>query len=107
MHHQKIVEKFEERRYFIACDALEKVDALIERFGMTLGLSEEKPLADLKRIVKEARQPVLITLDNLETPWEAKGGRDEVERFLTDLSSIPLVSVVATLRGAERPAAVP
>jgi hypothetical protein len=106
IHGEKLVKKFGQRRYFIACDALEKLDALIERFGMTLGLNEQDPLLDLTRIAKEICEPILITLDNLETLWESIDNRTGIERFLSDLALIPLVSVIVTVRGAERPAGV-
>jgi hypothetical protein len=106
MHHESIVKKYEQRRYFVACDAISTVGALNERFGQILGLGEKKPLVSLRRLAEEVHQPILVTLDNFETPWEAKDGRAEVESFLSDLASIPLVSVIVTLRGAERPAGV-
>jgi tetratricopeptide (TPR) repeat protein len=106
MHHESVVRKFEQRRYFIACDVIEKVDALNERFGVILGLNEKKPLHDLRRLLEELHQPILITLDNFETPWEDKDNRAAIEGFLSDLTSIPLISVIITLRGAERPAGV-
>ena len=46
-------------------------------------------------------------LDNLETAWEPKNNQQAVEEILLQLTDIPGLSLVVTLRGAERPSGVP
>ena len=55
-------------------------------------------LADL------ARAPAVIAIDNAETPWEAD--MLAVEEFLSLLSGVPGLALIASLRGVERPAGV-
>ncbi len=45
----------------------------------------------------------MLILDNFETPWEPLASRDEVETLLAQLTDIPNLTLVVTLRGAERP----
>ncbi|KAJ7626073.1 hypothetical protein FB45DRAFT_750593, partial [Roridomyces roridus] len=48
-------------------------------------------------------KPVLLVLDNLETPWEPTTSRTKVEDFLALLAGIDHVSLIITMRGAQRP----
>ncbi|KAJ7732199.1 hypothetical protein B0H14DRAFT_2997857, partial [Mycena olivaceomarginata] len=48
----------------------------------------------------------LLVLDNLETVWEEVESRAEVEELLSLLSEVPTLSLLITMRGAERPAKV-
>lgn len=45
----------------------------------------------------------ILVLDNLETPWEPLEGRGDVEELLSHLADIDSLTLVVTLRGAERP----
>ena len=49
----------------------------------------------------------LLILDNLETPWESKDTQQAVEELLLQLTNIVGLSLVVTLRGAERPSGIP
>jgi len=43
--------------------------------------------------------PRVILLDNFETPWnQLEGDQHNVERILRSLSSIPLLSILLTMR---------
>lgn len=45
----------------------------------------------------------IIVLDNFESPWEPLETRAEVEDFLSALSGIDQMTLIVTLRGAQRP----
>ncbi|KAJ7743777.1 hypothetical protein B0H16DRAFT_1322450, partial [Mycena metata] len=47
--------------------------------------------------------PSILVLDNLETPWEPLGSRNDVEELLSHLTDILHLSLIITLRGSERP----
>lgn len=55
----------------------------------------------------ELKRKILLMLDNFETPWEPSASRKAVEDFLGKLADIPNISIILTLRGAERPYGVP
>ncbi|KAJ7783997.1 hypothetical protein DFH07DRAFT_997497 [Mycena maculata] len=48
----------------------------------------------------------LLVLDNLETLWDSAETRGDVENFLSDLTDIPQLALIITMRGAERPARI-
>jgi tetratricopeptide (TPR) repeat protein len=104
MHHPSVKAKYQSRRYFIACDAADTVDALNDLLAERLHLSPKRAIAHLSSIVKSSGGiPFLITLDNFETPWEKLGGRQPVENLLSELTDIPNLSLIVTLRGADKP----
>ncbi|KAF8074034.1 hypothetical protein FPV67DRAFT_1666763 [Lyophyllum atratum] len=46
---------------------------------------------------------LVLLLDNFETPWSIDGGRAEVEQILRDISRIPRISFLVTMRSATPP----
>ncbi len=79
---------------------------MFDRFANILGVNGKQPLASLRKRAAKINLPVLITFDNFETPWEPTENRERLESFLAELLLIPQVSVIVTLRGAERPSGV-
>ncbi|KAJ7635272.1 hypothetical protein FB45DRAFT_1057142 [Roridomyces roridus] len=51
-------------------------------------------------------KPVLLVLDNMETPWEPRESRGKVEELLALLSDLQHLALIVTMRGAQRPAKV-
>ncbi|KAJ7600388.1 hypothetical protein C8J56DRAFT_813176 [Mycena floridula] len=47
--------------------------------------------------------PILLILDNFETPWNANNARSEVMRILQDIEQIPHVALLVTMRGSHAP----
>ncbi|KAJ7806898.1 hypothetical protein B0H14DRAFT_3767378 [Mycena olivaceomarginata] len=47
-----------------------------------------------------------LVLDNLETTWEPKRSRSEVEQFLSLLADVPQLALLITMGGTEKPAHV-
>src|SRR6201996_6633838 len=50
---------------------------------------------------------MMLVLDNLETPWEPKNNQQAVEELLLRLTDVTGLSLVVTIRGAERPSGIP
>src|ERR1700761_8991102 len=50
---------------------------------------------------------MMLVLDNMETPWEPKNNRQAVDDLLLQLTDVPGLSLVVTLRGAEHPSGIP
>lgn len=106
IHDSRVASAYAIHRHFIACDCISDapglVSALLESFDITGASDFETLLSSLSR----QNSRTLLVLDNLETPWESSVNRQQVEYILETLSDIPGVSLLVTMRGAERPAGV-
>ncbi|KAJ7730761.1 P-loop containing nucleoside triphosphate hydrolase protein, partial [Mycena metata] len=106
LHHEQVTTKYEENRFFIACDTTSNQVELAGLIGAHLGM---KPGKDLTKAVLwhfTNAPPSLLILDNLETVWEPERSREEIEEFLSLLTDIASLALLVTIRGAERPAKV-
>ncbi|KAJ7664084.1 hypothetical protein B0H17DRAFT_1211499 [Mycena rosella] len=104
LHHPDIITKYTER-HFISCHATATCQALIALLADHLGVEHGSHLA--RRIARflECAPPMLLVLDNFETPWESET-RADVEEVLAMVTKPAHVALVLTMRGAERPAKV-
>ncbi|KAJ7119277.1 hypothetical protein C8R43DRAFT_1035536, partial [Mycena crocata] len=102
LHQPDVVNKFP-RRYCIPCHSTANRSDLISSIASHLGVTMGPNLA--RRIVRHlsASPPVLMILDNFETPWEPASTRAGVEEFLSLLGDIAHLALIVTMRGAERP----
>ncbi|KAJ7187289.1 P-loop containing nucleoside triphosphate hydrolase protein, partial [Mycena filopes] len=106
LHEATIAGRYTQYRFFIPCDKAGSKVELAALIGAHLGL---KPGMDMTRAVLQyLRQnpPSLLVLDNLETVWEPVELRKEIEEFLSLLTDIITLSLMVTMRGAERPSKV-
>ncbi|KAF7318974.1 AAA domain-containing protein [Mycena chlorophos] len=105
LHHDDVRQKYRER-YFVGCEVASTPQALIAVIASNMGIKlAQQPLqAVLRQLAKGP--PTLLVLDNLETPWEVPDSKNEVEEVLSKLSELSNLSLVVTMRGAERPAKV-
>ncbi|KAJ7681011.1 P-loop containing nucleoside triphosphate hydrolase protein, partial [Mycena polygramma] len=106
VHHPEITARFDQHRYFVACDSATTKVQLAGLVGAHLGL---KPGKDLTRAIVQhfsGGPPSLLILDNLETVWEPMESRHGVEEFLSLLTDVKHLALMITMRGAERPAKV-
>ncbi|KAJ7078258.1 hypothetical protein C8R44DRAFT_754928 [Mycena epipterygia] len=112
LHHPDIVAKYQ-NRFFVAADSATTSIELAALIGLHIGL---KPGTDLTKPVVHYfsnKGPTLLILDNLETLWEPVETRGGVEEFLSCLTDVCHLALMAsayqlwiTMRGAERPAKV-
>ncbi|KAJ7812597.1 hypothetical protein B0H13DRAFT_1666155, partial [Mycena leptocephala] len=106
IHHAEIAGRYEQHRFFVACDSAATQVELAAFIGAHLGL---KPGKDLTHPVIQhftTHPPSLLILDNLETLWEPTECRGKIEGFLSLLTGVDQLALVITMRGAERPAKV-
>ncbi|KAJ7471083.1 hypothetical protein FB451DRAFT_1559557 [Mycena latifolia] len=105
LHHPTIIEKYA-HRHFISCESANNSVDLVSIVGSHLGIEPSRQLA--KAIVRHLAEcgTSLVVLDNLETPWEPSESRGEVEEFLSLLADVSTLSLLITMRGAERPGKV-
>ncbi|KAJ7922738.1 hypothetical protein B0H13DRAFT_2408025 [Mycena leptocephala] len=106
IHRTEITERYNQHRFFVACDLAETQVELAALIGAHVGL---KPGKDLTRPVIQyfsSSSKSLLILDNLETLWEPVESRGKIEEFLSLLTGVDHLALVITMRGAERPAKV-
>ncbi|KAJ7749457.1 hypothetical protein B0H16DRAFT_1319217, partial [Mycena metata] len=106
LHHDDITIKYQENRFFVACETAASKVELAGLVGAHLGM---KPGQDLTRAVLyrlSEGPPTLLVLDNLETVWEPFESRKEIEEFLSLLTDIVSLALIMTMRGTERPSKV-
>ncbi|MGF7211884.1 hypothetical protein GGE65_006506 [Skermanella aerolata] len=99
-HDPRVAEKFGVRRYFVRCDPATTAEGLTGEIARTIGL-ELGPNLEAHVFAWLMEVPAVLMLDNAETPWEAD--TEATERLLTDLSCIPGVALLASVRSAQRP----
>jgi hypothetical protein len=103
LHNELVVKRFETRRYFVRCDAVNSADGLLSVIAISMGLSGGNLQSRISSTFKNSAQPSLLVLDNFETPWEPAISRETVEDVLQHLAAIESLALVITLRGSERP----
>ncbi|KAJ7625988.1 P-loop containing nucleoside triphosphate hydrolase protein, partial [Roridomyces roridus] len=105
LHDPSVVAVYSQR-WFIPCECAATsfdIAALIEAH---LGLKAEKNAIKHVTQALEKQPRCLLILDNLETAWDPLSVRTGVEEFLALLTAIDHLSLIITMRGAERPAKV-
>ncbi|KAJ7125432.1 P-loop containing nucleoside triphosphate hydrolase protein, partial [Mycena filopes] len=103
IHEDTIAGRYTQYRFFIPCDKAGSEVELATLIGAHLGLKARR---DMIRVVLQHLSqipPSLLVLDNLETLWEPVELRKEIEEFLSLLTDITTLSLMVTMRGAERP----
>ncbi|KAJ7720808.1 P-loop containing nucleoside triphosphate hydrolase protein, partial [Mycena metata] len=106
LHHEEIIAKYQGNRFFVPGDGASSTVELAGLIGAHLGI---KPGQDLTQAVLHRLSkgpPTLLVLDNLETVWEPAQSRKEIEEFLSLLTDIGSLTLMITMRGAERPSKV-
>ncbi|KAJ7144357.1 hypothetical protein C8R44DRAFT_535684, partial [Mycena epipterygia] len=105
LHHPDIESTYE-HRYFIPCEAATTIGELLSIIIFHLELEPSRqPSTLIVRFPSECG-PTVLVLDNLETAWEPSESRHEVEELLCLLADVGTLTLVITLRGAERPGRV-
>ncbi|KAJ7368944.1 P-loop containing nucleoside triphosphate hydrolase protein, partial [Mycena albidolilacea] len=105
LHHPETSAKFE-YRFFVSAESATTSIELAALIGLHIGLDPGKDLT--KAVVQYfSRAPsLLLILDNLETVWDPIQSRDGIEEFLSLLTDVEHLTLIITMRGAERPAKV-
>ncbi|KAJ7179637.1 hypothetical protein C8R46DRAFT_1212176 [Mycena filopes] len=110
MHRPETQQKFRHQRFFVKCNSARRSADLAARLASAMGLpdiaegSKESGYKETICASLECSQiPSLIVFDDLDDAWDPPVTRLEVEDLLTELSNIPTVSLLITLRGMQRP----
>jgi hypothetical protein len=110
--HEKVVIRFGDSRYLISCDSLTSRDALLLALAKSLSLIE--PGSTTLDNYSEGLEPQVLSslrseecilcLDTFESPWDQPGPRKRaIEMLLAHITELSSVTVLITMRGAERP----
>lgn len=100
LHAPRVVQRFGERRYFVRCETSQTAEVLVAMTARALGVPPG-PLLQERLLAELGRERTLLVLDNLETPWWAD--EEGTETFLEKLGALPLLALMASIRGQKRP----
>ncbi|KAJ7794187.1 hypothetical protein B0H13DRAFT_1935294, partial [Mycena leptocephala] len=106
IHHTEIIEKYNQHRFFVACDPAATQVELAALIGAHVGLEPGKDLTCPVIQYFSSSSDCLLILDNLETLWDPVESRGKIEEFLSLLTGVDDLALMVTMRGAERPAKV-
>ncbi|KAJ7595816.1 hypothetical protein C8J56DRAFT_1160164 [Mycena floridula] len=89
---------------FVACIQAVSVPLFLDILYTVLDITRDTHNT-LNDILNELRSsgPLILLLDNLETPLLADGAREQVEQILCDIEQIPHVALFVTMRGSSAP----
>ncbi|KAI0054521.1 TPR-like protein [Artomyces pyxidatus] len=107
LHHPLVQAKFKDLIYFVQCEACLSAAALLVEIAQTLKIQLDQSVhLDQKVISMLSLYPAcLICLDNFETCWDVElEEKRNIEALLARITALPNVTLLLTMRGAERPA---
>jgi tetratricopeptide (TPR) repeat protein len=106
LHHDLVIKKFGAERIFVSCEAATSFELLLGEIAGTLSIAVSHVTDDLfKAIIRRLQEGAcLLVLDNFETPWDPPQTRSEIEMLLTQITALQTVTVIITMRGAQKPA---
>ncbi|KAI0294611.1 P-loop containing nucleoside triphosphate hydrolase protein [Multifurca ochricompacta] len=105
LSHDRIQEHFQAARYFISCESATSSDALLIQIAKTLGFVMGSPDSLWSQIhaALNSKESILC-LDNFESPWDQSDEtKRSVEVLLSRITALRRVTVLVTMRGAQRP----
>lgn len=102
IHHELVVARYFDRRYFVNCEAVTSVESLASLIMDVMDLAPgtgETYMAALNRCLR-ASPPTLLLLDHLDAAWlqDADLGRSGIQVLLQQIASTPSSSLIITTR---------
>ena len=103
---KQIQDHFGDARHFVPCESVTSSGALLTELGKTLAVLEGRSDTLWSRIqMTLTSKDSIICFDNFESPWDQNVEiKHVVEELLSRVTGLPRVTVLITMRGAERPA---
>ena len=101
------ITRYEDHRYFVACDAVTSAESLVTLILQVLQVPlvpKENILTTLTRALC-ARPPTLLLLDNFETAWDVNSHGGVLD-LLQKIRNAKPVSLIITMRAAVPPAGI-
>ncbi|KAF9059133.1 hypothetical protein BDP27DRAFT_522632 [Rhodocollybia butyracea] len=105
LHHPSVVNYFGEgNRVWVPCVKATSVsllkDTLYDSLGVSLNTGD--PLRDIIHDLNSSKSPIILLLDNFETPWNLHS-QAEVLEILLQLAKLQHVALLVTMRSFEPP----
>ncbi|KAJ7593737.1 hypothetical protein C8J56DRAFT_420560 [Mycena floridula] len=90
---------------WVPCEEANSPTLLLDVLLTSLAINKDthNPIEDILEELRQTSQPIILLLDNFETPWNSPGGRGAVERILQDITQFPHVALFVTMRATVAP----
>ncbi|KAJ7572527.1 hypothetical protein C8J56DRAFT_597573 [Mycena floridula] len=94
-----------ENSVWISCEKATSAELLLDIIRSSLEITKDTGdiLNDILSELRATSDPIILLLDNFETPWNAPGARGAVERILLEIAQIPHVALFITMRATVAP----
>ncbi|KAJ7585609.1 hypothetical protein C8J56DRAFT_124980 [Mycena floridula] len=106
MAHPAIKEYYDKNNsIWVPCDEAASSELFLDVLHNSLALNQDGH-DTLEAILKELHNisnPIILLLDNFETPWNAPGARGDVERILQEITQFSHVTLFVTMRATVAP----
>ncbi|KAJ7587454.1 hypothetical protein C8J56DRAFT_1164954 [Mycena floridula] len=106
MAHHAIKEYYDKKNsIWVPCDEATSPELFLDVLFNSLALNENNHNT-LEVILKELHNtsnPIILLLDNFETPWNAPGARGDVEHILQEIAQFSHVALFVTMRATVAP----
>ncbi|KAE9388328.1 TPR-like protein [Gymnopus androsaceus JB14] len=106
MEHAKVGEKFQEHAYFVPCEMMPDAPSIIQGLLQVMELftpEGKNGYGIMEAYLKSSHRPILLVLDNFETPWHSSTDQNAVQNLIEKICGQRQISVIVTMRGAEGP----
>ena len=94
IHRTEITERYNQHRFFVACDSAATQVELAALIGAHIGLKPGKDLTHPVIQYFSSSSDCFLILDNLETLWEPVESRGKIEEFLSLLTGVDHLALV-------------
>jgi Cdc6-like AAA superfamily ATPase len=98
LHHSNIIERYNQQRFFIACESAATQVELAALIGVHVGLKLGRDITGPVIQYFSSNSDTLLILDNLETLWEPAKSRDDIEEFLSLLTGVDHLALLVGLQ---------
>ncbi|KAJ7578773.1 hypothetical protein C8J56DRAFT_1170082 [Mycena floridula] len=90
---------------WVPCEKASSPELLLDVLCTSLAIIKDthNTIQDILDELEETSEPIILLLDNFETPWNAPGTRGEVEQILQDIAQFSHVALFITMRATVPP----
>ncbi|KAJ7596246.1 hypothetical protein C8J56DRAFT_397353 [Mycena floridula] len=90
---------------WVPCEEASSPALLLDVLVTSLAITKDthNTIEDILDELRRTSQPIILLLDNFETPWNSSGGRGVVASILRDLAQFPHVALFITMRATVAP----
>lgn len=103
---EAVKERFRDKIYFVPCELFSDVLSLIQGLVQALKMSVTEghsPYETFEKYLESSQGPLLIVLDNFETPWYKANDQNGVLNLIEQMMSQESLSILLTMRATDGP----